>query len=274
MLFILIAGSAQGAIYMKVTKNNAVIGYKEPSTQSKPLKVFSAGEEVQVLMEKDGWYKIKIPFNQQGYYLTGWVPKSVGHFQLVRKNNSNSPDRLTFRDNPSKEPVKKEPSKRHSTGLDRSVSPSMDRWDSDSTQFVRFFAGPVYNLYHYGAFQYKFGLSYEIPLTQSDKLGIMGSYTTGDIFNITQIGLENMYSFYFSWFAVSPRIGVGYEYIFGNGTTRQAISTEGGFSFDVSISNHFTIGVEPLTAQAMLWSSAPVPFNIRGQSMLLLRGRW
>ena len=150
----------------------------------------------------------------------------------------------------------------------------MDRWDSDSTQFVRFFAGPVYNLYHYGAFQYKFGLSYEIPLTQSDKLGIMGSYTTGDIFNITQIGLENMYSFYFSWFAVSPRIGVGYEYIFGNGTTRQAISTEGGFSFDVSISNHFTIGVEPLTAQAMLWSSAPVPFNIRGQSMLLLRGRW
>jgi len=276
LLLVLCAGVSHAAPFLKITKGNSVIGYKEPTTQSKMLNVFAEGDEVQILLDKDGWFKVKIPFSQ-GYFLTGWVPKNAPNTTVIQRGGSSV---VTSAPSVQAEVVE-EPKKtsKRSTGLDRSTNADMERWGNDeSMQMIRVFGGPVFDLHKYGAFQYRAGLSYEIPLTQTYKFGIPVSYTTGDGFNAVMLGLENMYSFYFSWFALTPRLGAGYEYFYGNGRSFQAISAEAGISFDVSISKHFTLGVEPFTGQAMFWNTTDslnkIPFNVRAQSLLLIRGRW
>ena len=70
----------------------------------------------------------------------------------------------------------------------------------------------------------------------------------------------------------------GVEYFYGGGKSFKAITVEAGPAFEFPIADHFDLGVEPFTVQAMVWNStsaiSKVPFNLRGESLLLLRGRW
>ncbi len=277
ILFLLFfAGTSHAAQFMKVTKSNSVIAYKEPTAQSKMLSVFAENDEIEIVLDKDGWYKVKVPF-QQGYFLLGWVPKNVPNITIIQRGGASSVAAVPA---VQAQVIQTEPVKqaKRSTGLDRSESSDTDRYNEESTQYLKVFGGPVYNLYKYGAFQYKIGAAYEIPVTQRYKFGIPVSYLTGDGFNALMFGFENTYSFYFNWFAVSPKLGLGYEYFYGNDKTFQALSAELGISFDVSISNHLTLGLEPLTVQPMFWNTtdslSKIPLNVRGQSLLVIRGRW
>lgn len=272
LLVILCVETAHAAQYIKVTKSDSVIGYKEPTTQSKMLNVFKEGDVVEAVSDKDGWYKVKIPFNQ-GYFLYGWVLKNSPNMMIV--NDANSSDSPVLKNAKKAEPV--EVQSRKSTGVQHAMT-DLDDQDEKGNHRLRVFGGPVYNIRKYGAFQYRFGLSYEIALTETFKFGVPVSYLTGDGFHSVMGGLETMYSFYFDWFALTPRIGAGFEYFYGNGKSFNAITAEAGPAFEISISKTFTIGVEPLTVQAMVWNSTDtinkVPFNLRGQSLIYLRGRW
>jgi hypothetical protein len=273
ILFLLFfAGTAHAAQFLKVTKSNSVIAYKEPTTQSKMLSVFAQDDEIEIVLDKDGWYKVKVPF-QQGYFLLGWVPKNVPNITVIQRGGSSVVSPGTTEQAQVVPDVEKKPAKR-STGKDISVSSDMDRWSSESKQHFRLSIGPVYNLYKYEEFQYKIGIAYEIPMSQRFKLGVPVSYTTGGLFNVIAGGLDGLYSFYFGWVAVSPKLGLAYEHFYGNGVSFQALSCDLGASVDVSISDHITVGVEPFTIQAMGWNNGEIPMNVRGQSLLVVRGRW
>lgn len=274
ILILFLTGSAHAAQFIKVMKSNTVVGYKEPTLQSKMLSVFGEGDLVEVLLLKDGWYKVKIPYTQ-GYFLTGWIPQSNPNITIVQGNrpvpqNQNQVVAV---------PVagEDEPKSRKKSSAKSQRSENDDTW-GDTDQFIKAFGGPVYNLYKYGAFQYKFGAGYEIPLTQTFKLGIPLSFTTGDGFNVVMGGVEGLYSFYVGSFAITPRVGAGFEHFFGGGKSFQALSGELGFSFDFHISDNLALGVEPFTGQAMFWNNTEsidkIPFNIRAQSLIVIRGKW
>jgi hypothetical protein len=272
-------GTAHAAQFLKVTKSNSVIGYKEPTAQSKMLKVFAQGDEIEIILNRDGWYRVKIPFTQ-GYFLLGWVPSNAPNITIFKRESASIAEVSTapMMMDQKIQPANTKKATKNSIDPDRSESSEMDRWTSDSQQYVKAFFGPVYDLHNYSAFQYKFGAAYEMPITQRYKLGIPLSYLTGDGFNAIMFGMENTYSFYFDWFAIQPRLGLGYEYFYGNSKSFHAFSAEIGFSFDVSVSKHFTLGVEPFTVQPMFWNSTDslnkIPFNVRGQSLFVIRGRW
>lgn len=269
LLVLLFVSSAHAAQFIKINKSDAVIGYKEPTPQSKMLNVFKEGDVIEVVAEKDGWYKVKIPFNQ-GYFLYGWVLKNSPFITLSLPGEQASSPVMKNAE------VKQEaPRKTKATGL---TKPSDYGDDENPSNSARLFGGPVFSLHNYGAFQYRTGLSYEIPISGAFKLGIPVSYLTGDGFHSIMFGLESMYSLYFDWFALTPRLGVGFEYFYGNSKSFNAITLDFGPMIEVAVSKHFTVGIEPLTVQAMYWNSTDsinkVPSNIRGQSMILLRGRW
>ncbi len=269
LLAFFLVGTAHAAQFIRVTKSDAVIGYKEPTVQSKMLNVFKEGDVVEVVAEKDGWYKVKIPFNQ-GYFLYGWVLKNTPF--LTSSNGSTSQQVVPLANAEAK------PSKRpKDTGLTRN-SVYGDEKEDEIKHSVRTFGGYVYNVHKFGANQYKAGLSYEIPLAQNFKLGVPVSYSTGGGFHALMFGLEAMYSFYIDAIAISPRVAFGLEYLYGNSKSFQAIDGEFGPMIEYAISRHITLGLEPFTLQAMGWNSTDsinkVPFNVRAQSMILIRGRW
>jgi hypothetical protein len=277
LLILLIAGSAHAAQFLKITKSNSVIAYKEPSIHSKMLNVFAAGDEVEVVGVKDGWYKVKIPF-QQGYFLMGWIPRNVANVSFV--NRSGAPKISSPPSVPAPvvaTPPTKQASKR-STGLDRSVGSELNRWNDEPQHFIKAFGGTVMDVHNYGAFQYKFGVGYEIPVGQKWRLGFPLSYATGDGFSVIGFGVETRYSYYLGAFSISPIVGLNAEHLFGNSKSFQGASGVGGVSFDFSISDGLALGIEPFTAQAMFWNTTDslnkIPFNVRGQSMLTIRGVW
>jgi hypothetical protein len=279
LLVLSVASSAHGAQFLKVTKSNSVIAYKEPTIHSKMLSVFAAGDEVEIVQLKDGWYKIKIPY-QQGYFLMGWIPQNVGNVAFVNRAGSS---KVTIAPSVPAPMVSQraaedaKPAKR-STGLDRSVGAELNRWNDQPQSYVKAFVGPVFDLHNYGAFQYRLGVGYEAPLTQQLRLAIPVSYTTGDGFSAILVGVEARYAYYMSIFSISPIIGLGAEYFFGNGKSFEAASGTAGVSFDFSITNGLTLGIEPFTAQAMVWNTTDsinkIPFNVRAMSLLTIRGAW
>lgn len=268
LLAFFLVGTAHAAQFIRITKSDAVIGYKEPTVQSKMLNVFKEGDVIEVVADKDGWYKVKIPFNQ-GYFLYGWILKN-SPFLTSSDHASSANDQMN---NAEAKPAKRS----KDTGLTRN-SVYGDEKEDEIQHSVRTFGGYVYNIRKFGANQYKVGLSYEIPLAQDFKLGVPVSYSTGGGFHSVMFGLEGMYSFYVDAFAISPRVGVGLEYLYGNSKSFQAISCEFGPMIEYAVSKHITLGLEPFTLQAMGWNSTDsinkVPFNVRAQSMVLIRGRW
>ena len=280
LLILFLAGSVHAAQFLKITKSDSVVGYKEPTTQSKMLSVFVAGDTVEVVGVKDGWYKVKIPFNQ-GYFLMGWIPQNNPNISFVTGSRPSSPAApapasvVASAKNNNDEDEEVVKTRRKSTG--KPGRESTDKW-CESDQFIKGFGGPVYSLYRYGAYQYRVGVGYEFPISQTFKMGIPISYLTGSGFNSIMGGLEGMYSIYFGSVALTPRLGFGYEYFYGNGKSFQAISTELGFAIEFSITDHITLGVEPLTAQFMGWNNTDsinkIPYNVRGQSLILVRGSW
>jgi hypothetical protein len=294
LLFLFAAGSAHAAQFLRVTKNNSVVGYKEPTVQSKMLSVFLVGDEIEIISEKDGWYKVKMPYHQ-GYFILGWIAKNNPSTTIISRSGSSSTAAAIpsgVKAETAEEEDESEQKPKGGTGLERSESRDMDVGTEENKTILRAFTGAVYNLpgtswgdpanvnnlHKYGAFQYKVGLAYEIPLSQTFKLGIPLSYSIGNEFNSIMFGVESMYSFFFSWFAITPRLGVGYEHLFGNGRSFEGVSTELSAAFEFSVADHFVVGIEPLGAQLMFWNSTDslnkVPLNIRGESLILVRGHW
>lgn len=274
--FLFFSHEAMAARYLKILKSNAVVGYKDPTQQSKIISVFGQGEELEISDEHNDWYKVKITYSQ-GYFLYGWVPKNSSNAQIINKTVQPFSNAKSKEQGPVEEEITSTKS-RKSTGLDRSVASDLERSDSEITKMIKVFGGPVYDLYKYGAFQYRFGLSYEVPLAQSLRLGFPLGYQTGEGFSAFQFGVASMYSLYIGSFAVVPKIEAGYEYFFGNSKSFHAGSMGIGAAVEYSIADWLVVGIEPFSARIMVWNSTDslnkIPLNVRGESLILLRGTW
>lgn len=268
-LVLLFPSWAHATQYLKILKNNAVIAYKDPSKQAKILGILSVGDQPEVAAANEEWYKVKI-FQKQQYYIFGWIYKNSPFIQLMERGvlpQSQSKVASSASSDTTSED--------HTENSDSSESSD----DSETSgNNIKFFGGTVYNLYKYDAFQTKFGLSYEFPIADKISLGIPVSYLSGDGFSVFQIGGEALYTMTMGAFQISPRFGIAYEYLFGNGESFNAFAAEVGLTIDYEIFTHFSIGLEPFAANAMFWNSTDslnkVPFNVRGESMVILRGKW
>jgi hypothetical protein len=287
LALILCVGTAQAAWFMKVSQSTATV-YKEPNPNAKLVTKLAPGQEVEVMGQGNGWYKVKIPLSE-GYFVYGWVPKTSPGIQ-IRKGNAapaqvrqqpKAPAREDYRPNQSlEEDEDRQKKQKRSTGRDTDAEYS--RWENDGgNQFVRVFGGPVYSLKNYtstGGFLYKFGVAYEIPFTQRMKMGFPLSYITGKGFSAVTAGLDTSYSLYAGPVAISPKIGANYEYYYGNGESFYALTGSAGISVEMAVSDSIQIGLEPINAVIMPWNSLSsldkIPMNIRAESLLLVRFRW
>lgn len=255
--------------YLKILKNNAVIAYKDPSKQAKILGILSVGDQPEIAAANEEWYKIKI-FQKQQYYILGWVFKNSPFIQVMERNELPQ----------SQSKVVSSASSETTTDStnDTSDQDEDDNNEGTSGKNIKFFGGAVYNLYKYGTSQTKFGLSYEFPIADQLSLGIPASYISGGGFSVYQMGIEALHPITLGSFLISPRIGIAYEYLFGNGESFHAFAAEAGATIDYELWTHFSIGLEPFAANVMFWNTTDslneVPFNVRGESMVILRGKW
>lgn len=266
--------------FAKITKNNAVLAYRDASKQSKILGMFSAGQEIEIVASTSDMLKVKIPQKQQ-YFIFGWIEKNSPFIQIVEKTPG-SPSESSSNGGVSAKNESREVTDQEDSDEDRKSQEDREIDEESESELsksnFKFFGGSVYSLYKYGAFQTKLGLSYEIQVGDAYAVGIPVSYTTGDGFSIFQIGFETMRIFNFDSIRVLPRVGLGYEYLFGNGESFYAFAAEVGASIDYALSKHISVGIEPFAANVMFWNSTSslneVPLNIRGESMIILRGKW
>jgi hypothetical protein len=137
------------------------------------------------------------------------------------------------------------------------------------------FLAPVFSLYRYGATQFRLGGSYDFPLWDSWRLGFPVAYTFMGGFSSVQVGVRATLDLR-TWhrFSVYQRVGAFFERYSGNGRSFVAGSVDLGVGARYRLSKRIWLGLEPVSVEAMVVATGGVPWNLRGQTRMEVRGEW
>ena len=271
MSIVALSELAQAAHFIHTIKSGSVVAYRDQSDHSPIIGVMKENADVEIVSEDSEWYKIKVPYGEPGSFLFGFIQKhSHGTFQVISKKVEPIAGPTVSSDDKS--------------GDSDHVAESKEEKDYNDDLYgtegrsLKFSTGPVYSVYRYGAFQYHIGATYEQNLGTSFRIGIPFGYVLGDGFSDLDFGLQGMYEIKIRSLSITPKVGAGYGYFFGNGKSFQSFLATAGVDIEYPISKYLSLGIEPFDAQVMVWNSTDslnkVPWNIRAESLLLIRGRW
>lgn len=139
-----------------------------------------------------------------------------------------------------------------------------------------FHMAPVFSLYRFGATQFRVGGSYERALAEAFWLGLPIAYTFGDGFSSIQGGAQGRFNNLLKWdrFSVYQRTALLFERFSGNGRSFMAGTIDVGLGARYQFLNRFSLELEPISFEAMLVNTEKIPWNLRGQVRMELKGTW
>jgi hypothetical protein len=231
-----------------VNPSGAVV-YSSASFQASAIARLTSGSRVQILRHTKSFYGAQFVLRDGGV-LFGWIPKT----SITIVGQVPPPP-------PQQAPVIE-------------ANPSPSSFESKATQAFRLFMAPSFDISKYRATQYRFGVAYESLLGSEFGLGIPVSYAFGGGFSSLLVGTNGFYRLT-NWGRTDliSRLGVNFEYLSGNGRWVGAVTTDVGIGLRWRMSERYSLGLEP-GLLAMLWNNRNIPFNLRGQVMIDVRGEW
>lgn len=279
----------QYTFYFKVLVSEIIV-YQSANTSFKMGK--AKQNQVYKISKKLGdWIGLEIK-TAQGIK-TGWVQAQKGTFKILRKliTVDQAPRRSNQLPNPERN-FDRPSSNAAQKGQKPQFTPP-----SEALTALRIYGGPVYNIRNYigsdatssssgsnsgassssnASIQWRGGLSLEFPLSEKLYLGVPIFFTTGAGFQTVSGGLHGLF---YAWsngkLGMYFKLGTVYEYIYGRNSSNQFVSQHAanvdlGLGLDIMIRDKISIGLEPLSAQLMVFnSSSQAPkLPVRGQGLV------
>lgn len=150
------------------------------------------------------------------------------------------------------------------------------RWSSEKGDHsVRLLFSPIFNVYRYGATQFRIGASFDFPISPRWSLGFPASYAFASGFWSLQGGGQVSYDVK-KWkrSTLYSRMGGLFERFSGKGRSFLAGTVDLGLGIRYRFEKYFWLGVEPISAEVMVFGTENIPWNIRGQTLVELRSEW
>lgn len=140
---------------------------------------------------------------------------------------------------------------------------------------LRLITAPVFNLYRFGATQFRVGGAYDFEVNPSLVLGIPVSFTMGGGFSSIQGGFEVGWHFLqYGRTTVFWRSAFLFERFFGNGRSFVGLAVDQGLGLNYFMSENIFVTFEPVSIELMPWATHNIPWNLRGQVLLSFGGKW
>jgi hypothetical protein len=137
------------------------------------------------------------------------------------------------------------------------------------------YLGPVYDVYRYGATQFRLGATQETVIAPAWRVGVPVGFTFGDDFSSFQIGGQVSFdSHQWDRWVLYERAGALFETFWGNDRSFVAGTLDLGVGVRYQLRPKLWVGIEPLSFEVTPLTTDNVPWNVRGQVLFEVRGDW
>lgn len=271
--------AAQYKYFIKVVSPPLHV-YSSPSFGSKIVAKGAKGQVFEISEKKNKWMRVKVRLARGGF-IFGWVEVSASKYKVYRKTMKES-NKSAARPAPKKTVTSKKQKKPTKPRKKRSTSGNNAFREASSFAF-RAMVGPVYSIKDYFSesslttVQWRGGLGIDRILTEKIWVSIPVLFTMGQGFKTVGAGVNGYFSpLDFGSIMPYAKLGATYEYLFSGSNSFHAANIEAGLGLDYVFHDKISVGIEPLSMQAMVYRSvSDIPnFNIRGQLLLTARVKW
>jgi hypothetical protein len=216
-----------------------------PAPDAAVIAMLHEGYRVRVVSRMKEYFRIELAL-ADGRSRDGFVEKDALRFDSAEKGKGPSP----------------------------SARANSNREKPPGTSGVALGIAPVFSLYRYGATQIRVGGAYTFS-SGLGEIGIPLSYTFGSGFSSLSTG-GTVAADLIAWkrTGLYARGGLLLERFSGNGRSFLGGTVEASFGIWWRWSPHVKVRFEPLATEAMVYATNGVPWNIRGETRVELKGEW